>query len=256
MNLSIIIPAHNEEKRFQENKTLETYGDFFKKIKGVEIIIVLNACTDNTIAVVKKAEKKYKFMRHIDLKIPSKGYAVMQGFKNAKGDVVGFVDADMSTLPDAFYELYKNLGNYDGIIASRWIKGAKADRGLSRLIRSKGFNVLARLLFLFPYKDTQCGAKIFKKQAIDKIFEQVEITRWSFDVFLLYQMKRNKFRVKEYPTTWVDKEGGGIEGIKKGIKTSFQMATGLIRLRLLYSPFKFIVRLYDKFPEKIKVHNW
>ncbi len=250
--LSIIIPAHNEENRI--SPTLEAYGEFFSgKSMGkekVEIIVVNNASKDKTLEVVKKYSKKFKIIRYLDLELGGKGYAVIEGIKSAKGDVVGFIDADMSTKPQDFYELYNNLNGHDGIIASRWIKGAKTERSLGKYIRSKGFNYLVRALFFLPYKDTQCGAKIFKKNRVIGFVNEIKSIKWAFDVNLLYFCKKNKLDVKEYPTVWEDKEGS-----KVSFKTPLQMAAGVIRLRLLYSPFKFIVKVYDKSPEVLKIHH-
>jgi glycosyltransferase involved in cell wall biosynthesis len=253
--LSIIIPAHNEENRI--GPTLEEYGKFFSKKdlnESFEILVVLNACKDDTMGIVKKYAKKFRIVKYIEFKEGGKGFAVLEGFKQAikKGSsIMGFVDADMATKPEDFYDLYKNIGNADTIIASRWVKGAKADRTFKKYIRSRGFNLLVRILFLVPYRDTQCGAKIFRMEVIDKIIGEVNITRWAFDVNLLYLIRKKGFKIKEYPTIWTDKEGSKIVSNKIPI----QMAAGIVRLRFLYSPLRDFIRLYDKMPEWIKFHH-
>jgi glycosyltransferase involved in cell wall biosynthesis len=258
--LSIIIPARNEEKRIE--KTLGEYEKFFLnirkkgRIKDFEILIVLNACEDNTVDIAKKYEQMYKEIRCLNFEQAGKGFAIKEGFKDAlkRGfDLIGFVDADMSTLPDAFYDLVKNIGKFDGIIASRWMKGSiiKTKQTFLRKITSNGFNFLVRSFFLMPYSDTQCGAKLFKREALEKIVPELALTAWAFDVDLLHKLKINKLRVKEIPTVWENKEGSGLNLTKVPIK----MFTGIMRLRLLNSPFKFIVRLYNKLPEKIMLHH-
>ena len=115
--LSIIIPAHNEADRIEP--TLESYGKFFElktkkdRKEKFEIIVVNNASKDNTLDIIKKFSKKYKQIRYIDLEQGGKGYAILEGFKSSNGDLVGFVDADMSTSPEAFYDIYKNINNFD-----------------------------------------------------------------------------------------------------------------------------------------------
>src|SRR3989344_2149339 len=103
--LSIIIPAYNEEKRI--SRTLEYYISFFSRnIKDFEIIVVLNGCKDHTLAIVKKFINKNKNVKYLDFKEAiGKGAAIVEGFKKARGDLVGFIDADMATLPNAFYDL-------------------------------------------------------------------------------------------------------------------------------------------------------
>jgi len=251
--LSIIMPAHNEENRI--GPTLEAYANFFSeknKIENInyEIIVVNNASKDDTLGVIKKYAKKFKEIRYLDLEKAGKGYAVLEGFKVAKGELIGFVDADMSTPPIAFYDLYANVKGYDGLIASRWLNSSKTKRTFGKYVRSIGFNYFVRSLFLFPYRDTQCGAKIFKKRVIEELVNNVKSIKWAFDVNLLYLCRKRGFKIKEYPTIWYDKEGSKISS-----KVPLQMAAAVIRLRLVHSPFSFIVKAYDKMPEKIKFHH-
>ncbi|MEK6817721.1 MAG: glycosyltransferase [Nanoarchaeota archaeon] len=167
--ISIIIPAYNEEKRI--GKTLEQNLKFFKelqkkKILDFEIIVVVNGSRDKTIDIVKEFSKKNKELKYLNLKRGAKGYAVIEGFKEAlKSDsnLIGFKDADMATSPEAYYDLIKNIGNADGIIASRYVDGAiiNPKPTLERRIASRIYNLFIRFLFFLPYRDTQCGAKIF-----------------------------------------------------------------------------------------------
>jgi glycosyltransferase involved in cell wall biosynthesis len=247
MKTSIIIPAHNEEKRIPN--TLNNYYKFFKsKSEPFEFIIVLNACKDNTKQVVEKIAKGKKEIIVLDFKEPGKGLAIKRGFLNAlkrKNDLIGFVDADSSTSPEAFYDLIKNVGDNDGIIASRYSNGAKVypKQTLKRRIVSRIGNMLIRVLFLLNYKDTQCGAKLFKRKFITKIVNELNITGWAFDVHLLYLAKIEKAKIVELPTIWEDKEGSTLD-IKKA---SIKFFLSLIKLRLTYSPFKFLLKTFNKF---------
>jgi len=241
-NLSIIIPAYNEEKRIE--RTLEDYIKFFSKTKfNFEIFIVLNGCKDNTLRVVKKLAKKYKQIKYIDIKEAiGKGGAVIEGFKKVQGDLIGFVDADNASPPKEFYKLIENIKGYDGVIGSRWMKGAKIKMPLLRKILSRGFHTWVNLLFNLKYQDTQCGNKLFKKKAIKSIVNKLGATKWAFDVNILYLMKRDKYKVKEVPTIW---EEPGESHIKlREIISCFVLP--LIRLRLYYSPFKPIIGVYNK----------
>ena len=150
MKLSIIMPAYNEGKRI--GNTLNSYLRYKWKYP-IEIIVVLNGCTDNTLDVVKKFHKiKYRV-----LKQPSKGNALITGFKLAKGDLIGYVDADNATKPYVLDKLVNSIGNYDGVIGSRYVKGAVLikKQPLIRRILGRGFNVLVRLVLGLRFKDTQ-----------------------------------------------------------------------------------------------------
>jgi hypothetical protein len=122
---------------------------------------------------------------------------------------------------------------------------------LQRIISSRIFNYWIRALFMFPYRDTQCGAKIFKKYALQKVVSSLLITKWAFDVDLLYNLRKHKFKINEVPTAWSDKEYSKINFMRAGPL----MALSMLRLRLLNSPFKFVVDFYNKLPAWIKIHN-
>lgn len=256
--LIIVIPAYNEEKRIA--KTLEEYGDFFTDLKkkekiNPEILIVINNTKDKTEEIVKRYQKKYKIIKYLNFKQGGKGFAINEGFKEAlkdkKNSLIGFVDADLATSPTAFYDLVINLREPDGLIASRYIEGSKVSprQSLPRIIVSRLFNFLIRVLFLMPYKDTQCGAKLFKRKAIEQTIKEFGITQWAFDIDLLYQMRKKGFIIKEYPTVWADKEYSKINFMRAGPR----MALAIIRLRTVNSPFKFLVRAYDFLPNWIKI---
>lgn len=241
----IIIPAYNEEKRI--GRTLEYYGKFFsdlksKKLIDVQILVVINNTKDRTEDVVRKYQKKYKIIEYLNFKQGGKGFAVIEGFKealkNEKNSLIGFVDADLATKPDAFYDLIKNIKNHDGVIASRWIKGSVVEgRTLKKIILSFGFNFIVRSLFLFKFHDTQCGAKLFRKEAITKVKEELKLTQWAFDVNLLYLCKKYGFDIIEIPTVWQDQEESKIKP-----STPIQMFSGVIRLRIINSPLEPLAR--------------
>ena len=248
MNLSITMPAYNEERRI--GKTLEAYGRFFKNLKNkkeledFEINVVLNLCTDNTEEVVKKSGKEYKEITYTKLNEKGKGLAIINGFKKAvegKWELIGFVDADMSTSPEAFYELVKNMKIYDGIIASRYLKGSvvKPKQSFKRITAGRIFNFLVRALFNLPYRDTQLGAKLFKKRAVEKVLPKLGITDWVFDVDLLYNAKKTGLKIKEIPTMWKDSK----ESKLSLGKVSAKMFLSILRLRILKSPFKKVVKV-------------
>jgi len=211
MKVSITIPAHNESKRIK--RTLETYACFFaqKKIEH-EFIVVLNGCTDDTCKIVQEIQKKSPTVRIIDLQEAGKGLAVITGFRDAlkrENDLIGFVDADMATQPKYFYELIEKIDDANGIIASRYMKESQIfppRPGTKEWGRILLFNPLVQLLFGLRYADFQCGAKLFKRHVIEDIADQLTIPHWAFDVELLYQCKKNDFKIKEVPTVWHDQD--------------------------------------------------
>lgn len=255
--LTLIIPAYNEENRI--GKTLESYGYFFgelkkQKIIDYKIIVVINNTKDNTLGVVKNFQRNNSEVDYLDLERGGKGFAVIEGFKEAlKSDsnFIGFVDADMATPPESFYELFKHINGVDGVIASRAHPKSVIDSTKKRRITSRGFNFIVRSFMHVPFKDTQCGAKLFTKKAVAEILSWENDARWAFDVNLLYNLHKRNYKIKEIPTIWKDVEGSKLNLTKVPMK----MFGSIVRLRLVKSPFNFVVRGYDLLPDKIKFHN-
>jgi glycosyltransferase involved in cell wall biosynthesis len=217
--ISLIIPAYNEEKRIE--KTLKNYIAFFKKkFSNFEIIVVTDGCKDNTPKIVEKLSKRFSFIKHIHpLERLGKGGAIIEGFKLANGNIIGFVDADGSTPSQSISSLIENLNGYDGAIASRWVDGAIVRRKepFARRIASRCFNYLVRMLFGFHFKDTQCGAKFFRRKAIKSVVDELRLTDWAFDVDLLYRLNKKGFKIKEVPIVWNYKKGSKINLIDASI---------------------------------------
>jgi glycosyltransferase involved in cell wall biosynthesis len=258
--ISIVIPAYNEEKRI--GKMLEGYGGFFsekkknKEIENFEILVVINNTKDRTEEIVKELSKKYKEIRYLNFKQGGKGFAIIEGFKDAlkrNNKLIGYVDADMATPPEAFYNLVRNIRKYDGIIADRWHKKSiiVPRQSFFRRFISRGYNIIVRTLFLMPFRDTQCGAKVFKREILEKNYKKIITINWNFDIALLYCLRKESHaRIKSIPTLWHDEIGSKVN-LKR---TPVMMFASSVRLRLIHSPLKFMVRAYRKMPEKLKIH--
>jgi glycosyltransferase involved in cell wall biosynthesis len=244
MQLSIIVPAYNEESRIP--RMLEAYLPYFNEKYGndVEMIVVVNGSKDQTAEVVRGYQTAYPgLICDVEPDAIGKGGAVTRGFDQAQGRYIGFVDADGSTPPEAFDALMDHIDESSAVIASRWIKGAVVSprQPLDRRIASRLFNILVRILFGIAVWDTQCGAKLLPRSAWLKIRSSMGLTRWAFDVDMLFQLRRSGTRIKEIPTEWHD-----VAGSKLNVpKASFEMFVAMVRLRLMYSPFKFVVKIYD-----------
>jgi len=245
MELSVIIPAYNEEARL--GWMLDQYLPFFNEQYAgcYEILVVVNGSRDRTEDIVREYARVHKPVRVIvDPRPIGKGGAVMLGFTQAQGRLVGFVDADGATPPEAFQALVEHIGVAGAIIASRWMPGARVSprQPLGRRLASRLFNVLVRLMFGMRISDTQCGAKLLTREAVQAILPHIGITQWAFDVDLLFQLRRAGFDIVEIPTSWHDVSGSRL---RVG-KASAEMLAAMVRLRLIYSPFRWVVSLYDR----------
>lgn len=201
--LSIIIPAYNEETRIIS--TLQEYLRFFNK--NTEIIVVNDGSKDNTKQIIEQFMKKHKNLKLINQKNQGKGKALLTGFKAAQGDLISFVDADNATTPDQLDKIIQEMENNDIAFGSRYMKQSILDRKrtFKEQLGSRAFNFLIKLILNLNFKDTQCGAKVFKKQVIDTILPNLIMSKWAFDISLLYTAKKYNFKLKEIPIKWLSK---------------------------------------------------
>ena len=244
MKLSIIVPAYNEQERLRPS--LEQYARFYEaRGPGTEIVVVVNGSTDRTEEVARAFAAEHPLVRVlVEPGRVGKGGAILIGFRAAEGEVIGFTDADASTPPDAFQELVDAVGDAGAVIATRWHPDSEVwpRQTLRRRIASRLFNGVVELLFGLGLRDTQCGAKILRREAVQRVLPQIGVTRWAFDVDLLFQLKRAGYRILERPTRWHDVGGSRL---RLG-RASLEMFVALVRLRLLYSPLRWVVALYDR----------
>jgi glycosyltransferase involved in cell wall biosynthesis len=233
----LLIPAYNEEERIEP--VLRQYAEYFRSNYAgrFQLVVVLNGCVDDTLAVVERVGRDYPFLAALNFPNPiGKGGALIEGLRLAPlADLIGYVDADGATSPAAFHDLIKHIDNADCVIGSRWIPGAVLHQAQSnrRQFASRGFHRIVQAFFRMNIRDTQCGAKVMRREAVERIHSSLRITDMAFDINLLYSLKRAGYRILEVPTEWTDKIGSKV---RLG-RTSLSMLLSVIRLRLIYSPF-------------------
>jgi glycosyltransferase involved in cell wall biosynthesis len=236
-SLLLLVPAYNEEQRIEP--VLREYAQFFRReYPGrFQIVAVLNGCYDNTLGVVQGVARDYPEIQHLNFPAPiGKGGALIEGLKLAPTtDLIGYVDADGATAPEAFLDLVRHCREVDCAIGSRWLPGSILHQSQStqRRLFSRAFHLLVQLLFRMNIADTQCGAKVMRRAAVERIHSALCIADVAFDINLLYALKRSGFAVREVPTEWTDKIGSKIK-LNKG---ALGILLSVIRLRLVYSPF-------------------
>ena len=234
--LLLLIPAYNEEHRIEP--VLRDYGRYFQEqYRGkFQLVVVLNGCTDNTRVVVERVVAEFPFINALEFKEAiGKGGALIEGLKLAPlADVIGYVDADGATPPDAFHDLVKRIGEADCVIGSRWLPGAvlHVEQTSRRQFASRVFHRIVQYLFWMNIRDTQCGAKVMRREAVEKIHSFLRIADMAFDINLLFSLKRAGYRILEVPTEWTDKIGSKVV---LG-RTSLTMFLSAVRIRLIYSP--------------------
>ncbi len=242
LSLVLLIPAYNEEHRIEP--VLRRYAEYFKnRYAGkFRMVVVLNGCIDDTIGVVRRVAEDYESISAFEFPQPiGKGGALIEGLRLAPmADLIGYVDADGATGPEAFHDLVKHTDKADCVIGSRWLPGSVLHQAQTsqRRFASRMFHIIVQLLFWMNIRDTQCGAKVMRREAVEKVYDFLRIADMAFDINLLYALKRAGCSILEMPTEWTDQLGSKV---LLG-KTSLSMLLSTIRVRLIYSPFYRLLR--------------
>jgi len=226
MDISIVIPAYNEEKRL--GATLEKVHNYFKK-KGIpfEIIVVDDGSKDGTINLVKNFAIDHPEVKlRCHLKNKGKGAAVKTGVLAAEGDIILFTDADLSTPIEEFEKLKQAIENgYDIAIGSRGVKNSKIviPQPFYRRIVGRFFPFLVRLLVIKDFKDTQCGFKLFKKNSAKTIFSKLSTSGFAFDVEVLAMAKKENFKIEEIGVVWYNYYDSKVSVLKAPLKMFLEL---------------------------------
>ena len=224
VKISVIIPTFNRAEYLAEclDSLLE------QTIKPYQIIVVNNGSNDNTLGVVPK-DRNISILRNETNR--GKGHSIKKGVLKSKNDLILFMDSDLATPMKELDNLYAYIKNgYDVVIASRALKQSiiTVKQPKYRQLAGQTFPFLVRFLTPLSLKDTQCGFKLLKRAAAQKIFKRLTIDRFAFDVEMLYIAQKLGYKIAEVPVTWIDQKGSKVKIIRDSIKMFFD----LIKIRL------------------------
>src|SRR5512146_2837712 len=225
---SIVIPAYNEGQRI--TATLDKVLDYLAREHWqAEIIVVNDGSRDDTPAIVRGYAAQHSSVRLLENPgNRGKGYSVRHAMREARGDVLLFSDADLSSPIYEATKLFAALAaGADIAIGSRWLqRELQTERQpFSRQLFGRVFNPLSRLILGLRFKDTQCGFKAFTRGAAQEIFTRQRIERWGFDPELLFLAKKLGFRVAEVPVEWAHDERSKINPLTDGFRMFTEMLT-------------------------------
>lgn len=238
--LSVVIPSYDEMANLQKG-VLDKVEHFLSKKKySYEVIIVDDGSKDGSAEFVRKFSlnnPKFKTIENLHL---GKGGAVTTGVLNSKGDYVLFSDMDQATPIEEVDKLLPYFdtpagatsnvagGGYDIVIGSR--KSQRKGAPWTRILMAKGMIFLRTLLVnIKGISDTQCGFKMFKREAAKKLFNKInklhnnfkKVTGSNvsagFDVELLYIAQRMGYKIKEVPVNWLYVETRRVNPIKDSL---------------------------------------
>jgi dolichyl-phosphate beta-glucosyltransferase len=198
---------------------------------NAEVIVVNDGSRDNTADIVRSFAAKNAALRLLENPgNRGKGYSVRNGMLSARGEIVLFSDADLSSpieeAPKLFHALEEGA---DIAIGSRWLRAETQTQRqpLHRQLFGRIFNLMLRITLRLKFKDTQCGFKAFKRPAVRAIFPQQRIERWGFDPEILFLARKFGFKVQEVSVAWGHSGETRINPLVDG----FRMFVEMLRVR-------------------------
>ena len=222
-SLSIVIPAYNEERRLPQ--TLDRILEWLQQesIAFHELVVVDDGSIDATASVVEKyhdAHPEVLLLRNPGNR--GKGYAIRHGMLEARGEWILYTDADLSTPIDEIAKLYEAAVQQqaDVAIGSRALNRALVEvhQPAFREYSGRFFNLVMRTVTGLQFRDTQCGFKLFRREAARQIFPLQKQDGFSFDVEDLVIAKKLGLRAIEVPVRWANVEGTKVR-LSQGLKS-------------------------------------
>lgn len=231
MDISIVIPALNEEGIV--GKTVKSVPLAKLKEKGLEteIVVVDNASTDNTAQEASDAGARV-------VREEKRGYgnAYLRGFNEAKGDIIVMGDADGTYPFDSTYEFLQPIlkGEADMVMGSR-LKG-DIQKGampvLHRYVGNPFLTWLLNALFKAGISDAHCGMRAVRKEALDKL--NLHSPGMEFASEMVIEAARENLKIAEVPITYYPREGDSK-------LSSFADGWRHLRFMMLYRPTPFLL---------------
>jgi dolichyl-phosphate beta-glucosyltransferase len=244
IELSVIIPAFNEEERLES--TLIDIIDFLKQLQKNdsqfrwEIIVVDDGSADSTSKLALKYSEKEttEYVRVLTLrKNRGKGGAVRRGMLSARGKYMLMADADGATKFSDYLRLHQAVKRIEknglglGIGSRAHLQSeAIAKRTFFRNLLMHGFHLMVNVLGVRGIKDTQCGFKLFTRRTAELIFLNIHIERWAFDVEMIYLGQYFGAPMEEVAVNWREIPGSKLSPVG----ASLQMGKDLFKLRMAY----------------------
>ena len=227
MECSLVIPAYNEESRI-----MPFLEDISKNLPEKWEIIVVCDGTDRTAEIALSFGDRFTVLEY-GHKL-GKGGAILEGFYRAKGDIVGYVDADGALGSSDIIKVFSKVDEQNPVaIASRWVRGSDIIERQTFFIIVLGrvYHYATFAILGLREKDTQCGLKAFLADRTDCIMRRVTLTNLSVDTAILYHCKLLELKVNEVPVSWRDMGGSKV----RPFRTALVMFATLIGIKMAHS---------------------
>jgi glycosyltransferase involved in cell wall biosynthesis len=231
-DISIVLPAYNEASRIE--KCVREVERAVSSFSGsYEIIVAEDGSTDGTdqiLANLSKRNSRIGFL-HSPVRL-GKGKAIKQALRLARGDVIVFMDVDLSASLKYLPRIVQLAKEHRGLaIGSRHVKGSRVQRPFTRTVFSLTYNLLARMLFLDGIRDHQCGFKAMSREVAEVVRDNAKSDGFFLDTEIILQCKRQGFPVVEVGVEWYETKKRN-ESVIKPLRDAAKMGLDLLRFRL------------------------
>lgn len=228
--ISVIIPCFNEERSIYDNiKKIFRYLE--ANFENFEIVAVNDGSNDKTVEELKRTHEEIPLIIVDNYVNEGKGNAVRDGMLQSNGEIVMFLDADLAIPIEELQKFIAKINNgYDIVIASRFVPGGRVIQKVLwyRVIMERAFRLIRTIIINnYKIKDTQCGFKVFKREAAMKIFPLMTIKRFAFDAEIIFIAGKFGYKIKELPITLQNP----IRSHIRIVRDSLNMFFDLIRIK-------------------------
>lgn len=199
--LTVVMPARNEATRLPG--AVERVGGFLAAHGSAELVVAADVHSHDGTFAVAEAHARHPAIRAVPVERTGKRNALIVGFEAARGRIVLTADTDLAVDPCEFPRLLREAGPRVVVMASRSVAGShRVGEPIRRYLLGRAFNMVVRTLILPGFKDTQCGFKVFPRDAGLALLRRLSVESWVFDVELLALAGRDGFDLVEVPVTW------------------------------------------------------
>jgi len=230
-DLSVVVPAYDEGARIEPS--LRRILDYLRAGgRRFELLVVDDGSRDDTVGVAQAigAPEIVVLSHRVNR---GKGAALRTGALATQGTRVLLTDADLSTPIEDLERLEPHLEEAEVVLGSRAVSEADISerQPLYRELMGKVFNLVVRLAGVRGIRDTQCGFKLLDGEAARRLFAELTIDRFAYDVELVWLARRRGLRVKEVGVRWANSPDSRVHPIRD----SLSMLCDVIRFRFRHA---------------------
>jgi glycosyltransferase involved in cell wall biosynthesis len=227
--ITVVLACYNEEETLAESfqEIWKTLSDFNR---AFEILFVDDVSRDRTreiiAGIVERHPDQVRAIYHETNK--GRGATVTDGFRAARGEIVGFLDVDLEVHSRYIPSLVRAIEEGADVATVRRIYALQL-RALDRYFMSRGYSFLVRHLLSVSLRDTETGYKFFRRTTLLPVLDEIADPGWFWDTEFMVRAARRGLRIREVPGAYVRREDK--TSTVRGIRDSIDYFGKLLRFR-------------------------